>query len=330
MTPLDNEKQENRLDVVSKVMHFVERGVSVGLIVPTLNAGIDWPRWLAQLKSQTLQPDRVLIVDSSSTDNTAALALEAGYDVTVIQRSEFNHGTTRQVAAETLGDMDILVYMTQDAVLVNELSLANLISVFRNGDVAVAYGRQLPHRDSGLIGAHARLYNYSEDSEIRSLVDRRRLGIKVAFSSNSFAAYRRTVLSDVGGFPSNNIFGEDTYVVSKILLSGKSIGYCADAQVYHSHDYTFTQDFKRCFDIGVFHAREPWLREKFGSAEGEGKKFILSEFKFLMKKQPILLISAFFRSGLKYIAYRSGLLERLIPLPVKRKLSMHSRYWQEK
>ena len=328
MTLSRNLKLKKRPDAVIKVTEMVERNFSVGLIVPTLNAGNDWIRWLAQLKAQSLQPDRVLIVDSSSTDKTAALALDAGYEVTVIQRAEFNHGTTRQSAANLLSDMDILVYMTQDAVLVDEFAIANLVEVFTDSMIAVAYGRQLPHIGSGLIGAHARLYNYSQKSEIRSLGDKARLGLKVAFASNSFAAYRRTVLSEVGGFPSDNIFGEDTYVVSKILLLGKNIAYCANAKVYHSHDYTFSQDFKRCFDIGVFHAKEPWLREKFGSAEGEGKKFILSELRFLMSKKPILLVSAFIRSCLKYLAYRSGLLERFIPLFIKRKLSMHTRYWK--
>lgn len=304
------------------------KNLKVGLIVPTLNAGSDWSRWLDELASQSFKPHRVLIVDSSSTDNTAELARAAGHEVRVILRSEFNHGTTRGMAADILADMDILVYMTQDAVLADTDALANLLAVFSDRDIAVSYGRQLPHKDAKPIGAHARLYNYSKKSEIRNLSDKSRLGIKVAFASNSFSAYRADSLHSVGGFPSNNIFGEDTYVVSKIILSGRKIAYCADAKVYHSHDYTFSQDFKRCFDIGVFHAREPWLRAEFGSAEGEGKKFIFSEFSYLFKERPVLLVSAFIRSGLKYIGYRMGLLEAHIPLSVKRKISMHSKYWQ--
>ena len=305
------------------------RNFKVGLIVPTLNAGPDWSRWLEELASQSFKPDRVLIVDSSSIDNTAEFARIAGHEVKVISRSEFNHGTTREMAAGIFSDVDILVYMTQDAILANADAIANLLTVFSDPDIAVSYGRQLPHRYAKPIGAHARIYNYSEKSEIRTLSDKSRLGIKVAFASNSFAAYRAEALRSVGGFPSDNIFGEDTYVVSKIILAGKKIAYCANAHVYHSHDYTFIQDFKRCFDIGVFHAREPWLRSEFGSAEGEGKKFILSEFKYLFKERPVLLFSAFIRSGLKYIGYRAGLFEAHIPLNIKRKISMHSKYWKK-
>ena len=42
--------------------------------------------------------------------------------------------------------------------------------------------------------------------------------MKTAFNSNSFAAYRRKALKDVGGFPINTILSEDMYVTAKMLL----------------------------------------------------------------------------------------------------------------
>ena len=84
--------------------------------------------------------------------------------------------------------------------------------------------------------------------------------MKTAFNSNSFAAYRRKALKDVGGFPINTILSEDMYVTAKMLLKNWSVAYCADAKVYHSHNYTIWQEFKRYFDIGVFHAKEAWIR----------------------------------------------------------------------
>ena len=46
--------------------------VSFGLVVPMLNAARVWPQWFADLQQQSLQPARVLVVDSSSDDETAA------------------------------------------------------------------------------------------------------------------------------------------------------------------------------------------------------------------------------------------------------------------
>jgi rhamnosyltransferase len=151
--------------------------------------------------------------------------------------------------------------------------------------------------------------------------------MKTVFSSNSFAAYRRTALKDVEGFPTNTILSEDMYVTAKMLLKNWSVAYCADAKVYHSHNYTIWQEFKRYFDIGVFHAREAWIREIFGKAEGEGKKFVVSEVKMLMKNNPLLLIEMVFRDGMKFLGYRLGIKEKYLSRNIKRKISMTKRYW---
>lgn len=301
--------------------------VSFAVVVPTLNAGPAWQQWIDGLKSQSATPDKVLIVDSSSNDATADIAAAAGYDVLRIERKDFNHGTTRQLAAERLGDAEIIVYLTQDAILADQDALKNLLSTFADPSVAIAYGRQLPHRDAKPIGAHARIFNYTEKSEVKSANDISRLGLKVAFVSNSFAAYRRAVLMSIGGFPSDNIFGEDTYVSAKVILAGLKVAYVSDAKVFHSHDYSVIQDFQRYFDIGVFHSREPWLRSAFGGAEGEGKRFVVSELRFLMKNAIFLIPSSMFRTLVKYVGYRMGLIEHRLSKKTKLKLSMHKGYW---
>ncbi len=130
-----------------------------------------------------------------------------------------------------------------------------------------------------------------------------------------------------GGFPSQVILGEDTYVAGRMLLMGYKIAYAADACVYHSHDYPILQEFKRYFDIGVMHQRERWMLDEFGSADGEGKRFVLEQMRYLWKRRPTLIPSALTRIGAKLIAYRLGRMEQSIPIAFKRRVSMHSRYW---
>ena len=299
----------------------------IGLIVPTLNAGSQWSDWIALLKSQSLQPDRVLVVDSSSDDQTIQLARQAGFEVLSIQRSDFNHGATRQLAANHLSDAEILIYLTQDALLADNNALKYLVEAFSNPLVGAAYGRQLPHLDAGVLGAHARDFNYGAKSEVRSMKDIPVRGLKTVFISNSFSAYRKSALMAVGGFPANVILGEDTFVVSKMVLAGWEVAYCAEAKVRHSHDYTIVQEFKRYFDTGVFHGRETWIRQAMGGADGEGKRFVLSELRCLVRKAPWLIPSALLRTGMKYLGYKLGMMENKIPLSIKRRLSMHKRYW---
>jgi rhamnosyltransferase len=300
----------------------------VGLIVPTLNAGDTWSNWLQALAQQTRQPDRLLLIDSSSTDHTVALARKQGFEIRIIDKSTFNHGGTRQWGLEVLHDMDVIVFLTQDAVLADRHAIENLLAAFDDPVVATAYGRQLPHPNAGPVAAHARLFNYPHQNQLRSLVDRDRFGIKTVFTSNSFAAYRRDVLLQLGGFPTHTVMNEDTFVAGLILKAGWSIAYRADAKVYHSHDYGFIDEFKRYFDIGVFHANTLWLQQTFGGAVGEGRRFVLSELMYLLKFAPGLIPSAIIRTGLKALGYKLGMWHERLPFALKPYLSMHKAYWQ--
>ena len=132
----------------------------------------------------------------------------------------------------------------------------------------------------------------------------------------------------VGGFPKDVIFGEDTITAAKLLLSGWKIAYAAEAQVYHSHDYTWSQDFRRYFDIGVLHAREPWLLEEFGGTGGEGSRFVGSELHYLWRNRRAYIPSALIRSALKLLGYRLGRNENKLSLRWKQKLSMHHGFWK--
>jgi rhamnosyltransferase len=300
--------------------------VQVYVVIPTLNAAQDWEGF-APIVSRWISPDRVLIIDSSSDDGTDILAKTCGFRLVQISRSEFNHGATRQLAVDRFPDAELYVFLTQDAVLSSTESLDHLVRVFEDPRVAIAYGRQLPRLGATPIEAHARIFNYPETPSIRTLAARDELGFKAIFVSNSFAAYRRAALMDVGGFPSNVIMGEDTVTGAKVLLNGWQIAYVANAVVRHSHSYSLTQEFRRYFDIGVLHSRESWLVEEFQQANGEGARFVSSEVEYLGANSPWLIPSAFIRTVLKLIAYKLGWLERRLPLAAKRRMSMHKTFW---
>jgi len=301
---------------------------SIAVVVPTLNAATLWPVFQSALAAQTVQPAHVLIIDSSSTDETRSLAEIAGYRVMPVAREEFNHGGTRQMAANLLSDVEIVVFLTQDAVLAEPTALAKLIRVMRSPEVGAAYGRQLPRRGATPIEAHARVFNYPPVSDLRDLSSRERLGFKAIFISNSFAAYRRTALLEVGGFPSDVIFGEDTITAARLLLADWNIAYVADAQVYHSHSYTWKQEFERYFDIGVLHSREAWLLRDFGQTRSEGSRFVISEMKYLLSRAWWMIPSALIRTGLKLLGYRLGRKETQLSPAIKRRLSMQPSFWR--
>jgi rhamnosyltransferase len=301
--------------------------VPIAVIVPTRNAATDWTAFASALVAN-VEPPSVMIVDSSSTDGTAELAHTEGFRVYRVPLAEFNHGGTRQLAAELLADAEILIFLTQDTVLADASAIKALLEPFEDPTVAAAFGCQLPRIGATPIEAHARLFNYPAQSSIRVLESRETMGFKAIFISNSFAAYRRDALMAVGGFPRDVIFGEDTITAAKLLLSRWKIAYVAEAQVYHSHSYTWTQDFKRYFDIGVLHARESWLLQNFGSTSGEGGRFVRSELNYLWPRSWWLIPSALIRTALKLIGYRLGRIENKLSRGWKRRLSMHGGFWK--
>ena len=80
--------------------------MKVSLVIPTLNAGAYIEPLLKRLKEQTVPIDEIVIVDSSSEDDTVAKANKFdGVKVFSIKRKEFNHGGTRAFAfQQTSGD----------------------------------------------------------------------------------------------------------------------------------------------------------------------------------------------------------------------------------
>ncbi|MGR6337096.1 glycosyltransferase family 2 protein [Priestia megaterium] len=305
--------------------------MNISIIIPTLNAEKDLKNNLLTLnKYNQLTNYEVIVVDSQSTDNTVKIAKEQNYKVIEINRKDFNHGGTRNLAA-TYANGDILVYLTQDIIIYEDQSIHKLIQpLLENENIGLSYGRQLPHENAGFFGSMARLFNYDENSLIKNQSNSKELGIKTVFCSNSFAAYRKSTLEQVGGFPKNVILGEDSYVAGKMILKGWAIYYCAEAKVRHSHDYNLISEFKRNFDIGVFHTHEKWILESFNGAEGEGVKFVIKEINYLIKSKKIHLIPiSFLRNASKYLGYKLGRNEKYLNGSFKKKISMYNGYWQE-
>ncbi|HRF57710.1 MAG TPA: glycosyltransferase [Campylobacterales bacterium] len=299
--------------------------MNYSIVVPFRNAeafiGLLLPRLLEQHNCI-----EIIAIDSESTDATAQLLSSYPIKYIHILASEFNHGATRDMAMR-LAASEIVVFLTQDALPDASDSLATLVNSFEDESVGIAYGRQLPHKDAKPFGAHARLFNYPKESRLKTYTDKSELGIKTPFCSNSFAAYRKSAYLEVGGFPTDTILSEDMLAAAKMLKAGYKVAYNADSCVYHSHDYGITEEFRRYFDTGVFHARNSWIREEFGGAGGEGARYVSSELRYLAKGAPYLIPQLFIRNAAKLFGFRLGLIEDTLALWLKKKLSMHKGYW---
>ncbi len=277
----------------------------VSVIIPTYNAGNVLDRLLLSLKEQNVVSE-IIVIDSSSTDNTGTIAKDHNVKLMSVDKKDFNHGVARNAAA-LQAEGDIIIFMTQDAFPLDHFCIENLIKQLQVDSIAAVYGRQIPQEDAMPTEKFARLYNYPEGPIIKGREQTEEMGIKTFFFSNVFSAIRRKEFQEVGGFPENVIMFEDMLFAAKLIEQGYKIAYASEAKVIHSHDYSLVQQLRRYYQAGISFQRNPWFMRYAGSNK-EGITFLKEEIKFLFKQKKYLWVFyAIFEAMCKYTGYRLGL-----------------------
>lgn len=279
----------------------------IGLVIPTLRAGASFEQLLCQLDRQGCKLARKLVVDSSSEDGTVELAAKHGFETRVIPRKSFNHGLTRQQAIDWLADdVDIVVFLTQDVLMPESDALSALVAPFADEDVGAVCGRQLPHVGASLGTRLQREFSYGSSDRRIVFEDRKKLGIRAAFLSDAFSAYRVKAIQAVGGFPKLNV-SEDMYMGAKLLMNGWALYYAAGARVHHSHEYGIRSAYRRYSEIGRFQSSEKWILDTFGKSEGAGLELLKKQMQAAWdRKAPLAAAGFIMDDAVKYLAFRMG------------------------
>lgn len=300
----------------------------VVLVVLTYNAAKTIERLLQAINQQSFKPDKILLIDSSSTDATLSKLAPFDIQLKIIPQTEFDHGTTRKLAVSFI-DANYYIFLTQDSILTHKDSLQRLMANFSDPTVGCVYGRQLPNDTADLLASHVRLFNYPVVSNCYQLTPNSKNNYRACFNSDGFAAYRKTALLAVGSFPEKTILCEDTYVAGKMYLSGWKIVYASDAKVTHSHNYTLWQYFKFNFDIGVFHAMNPWLLDNFTGLSAEGVRYLLTALQYCVKKSSYLTVpKVLIHITMNFIGYNLGRVYSWLPSRLCKQLSLCKFYWK--
>jgi len=299
---------------------------NVSVIIPTLQAGEELRRLIEKLQNQTLAPREILVIDSASTDGTPEIALGCGARVIGIDRKDFDHGGTRNLAASyAVGE--VLVFMTQDAVPAHPEMLERLVAPLEDERIACAYARQEPRPDAGVLERLTRAHLYPEQSDVKWKSDLPRHGIRTFFCSNVCAAYRRDVFEQLGRFPSPVLFNEDLFFAARSIMADYGVAYAADACVVHSHEYTLGQQFRRYFDNGVSMCGNDWVYAHSGVGKS-GSGMVLAITRELIRSRQMRYIPRLLmESAAKFIGYQLGKRHRLLPGALCRRFSMHRGIW---
>jgi rhamnosyltransferase len=281
--------------------------MKITLIIPTLNAGHCLGNLLSGLREQDTAPVEIIIIDSSSEDNTVRIAESFGGKTIVVPRKSFNHGKTRNVAArEAKGD--VLAFMTQDALPFDNSLLRVLTAPLGQPDIAATFGRQIPKPDAPLPEVFARAFNYPDVPSVKGISDTGEYGIKTFFFSNVCSAIKRDLFFKAGMFPENIRLNEDMLLAAKFMISGYKVSYVPEAKVFHSHNFSLLNQFRRYYNIAASLRRNSWILE-YARPEGEGIRFMKEQASFLLKHRGYRWIPYVFLDSLaKYAGYRMGLL----------------------
>ena len=301
--------------------------IKIAVIIPTFNAAASLGLLVSKLQSQKQAVNQILIIDSDSTDKTGELAQELEVKFITIEPDSFDHGETRNLAADHV-DGDILVYMTQDALPANEEVIGNLIKpLLKEPNIIVSYARQKAVPEASLSEQYLRLANYPPFSVIKSKEDVPAMGIKVFQNSNVCAAYRRREFDLLRRFPYPVPCNEDMLYAARAIFAGYKVAYTAEALVWHTHCLNCRKLFRRYFDIAASLSCEPRIRT-IGKVEAKGFEFFRNQLAFIGDRGKLYQLPIMFlESGAKYLGYKAGENHNCFPKGLKKYLGLNTLYW---
>lgn len=214
------------------------------------------------------------ITESETANAVAEKVAAAGYEYFFVKKEEFSHSLTREKAIFEYCENEVVVMLSQDAVLFDENSIAELAKVI-DEEVVYAYGRQICRKKT--IEHYVRQKNYGDTSETVSQKDVEELQLHAFFASDAFAAYYRPTFLSLGGYGEHMMMSEDMFYAKKVIDAGYKKAYVAEAVAEHAHHYSFKQLYNRYFQTGIWFAEHPEFDEY--KATNSGLSLALYVFK---------------------------------------------------
>ncbi|NTV22228.1 MAG: glycosyltransferase [Candidatus Yonathbacteria bacterium] len=250
---------------------------TVSVLICSLNGASRIGACIKSVYTQTIDTEHIecIVVDDGSTDDTAQVATVAGAQVIRLETNKGIPIARNTALAASTGE--IVVFIDDDCIA-DPFWLERLITIFTNDDTVAAGGKisayrpmtlserymeasgygNPPHpsaiRISGILG---RLIRYIDTMFHPIMEETAPIATGEAYTAN--AAYRRSVIMQVGGFDETLRTGEDSEISARLRRIGK-IMYVPDAIVYHQH-YTTLQKvigepYRRSRDAFLTYAKQ--------------------------------------------------------------------------
>lgn len=322
----------------------------ISIFIPTLNAGKNFENILKSIFNQKYKNFEVIIIDSGSNDSTiniinkfsrenniSKLELKKNTQKNItldnsskirllhIKKKEFGHGRTRNLALKYARGQ-IIVFLSQDALARDNEWLTNLLNPLKNKGIGATFSRQIPYKNADITEKCFYSYYFQDKDTVKpNLSSKNKLDNY--FFSNVSSAIKKDVLKKFP-FDESLIMSEDQGFAKKIIENKLKTYYCSKSVVIHSHNYNLMLTFKRYFDSAF--SLSQIFGGNFRKICNYGLHYLIYELKFVLKKQPSKIFYLLLKDLLKVVATTLGIYNKFIPTFIKKKLSLHSYYFDNR
>lgn len=201
--------------------------VHCSLIIRAFNEERHIGRLLEGVRRQTVQDVEIILVDSGSTDATAAISAQYGAKIVHIPPAEFTFGRSLNLglAAAT---RDLVAIASAHVYPVYPDWLERLLEPFDDPRVALVYGKQRGGETSSFSEQQVFAHWYPDHSNLAQ---------GHPFCNNANAAIRRSVW-EKNPYDETLTGLEDLAWARGALVGGYTVAYVADAEIVHLHNET--------------------------------------------------------------------------------------------
>jgi rhamnosyltransferase len=211
-------------------------GQKVSIIIRTYNEEYFLDEVLRKVHSQ-LKDDldlEVIIVDSGSTDRTLVIAKSHDCKIVKIDKTIFSFGLSLNVGCDAATG-DYLVFLSGHCVPVDDFWLISLVQPLIEGKSIYTYGRQCGGKKT----------KFSENLLFEKFYPKHSLIPQEGyFCNNANAALQKSIWKKYR-FDESLTGLEDMHLAKRLFQGGASIGYVAEASVFHFHDETWRTVLRR-------------------------------------------------------------------------------------
>ncbi len=232
--------------------------MKIDIICPLYNAEAYIEKLDNSIKKQKkVEINRIKYVLTKSKDHTEQILKAINANYKTIEPQEFSHSLIREKEAFE-SSADILVFITQDIIIEDDMWLYYLVKDIENGKCEASYSNQICINNS--IEKYTRELNYPNESSFVNKDDINKLQLRTFFFSDASSAIKKDIFIKLNGYDNKDLpISEDMYIAYKLIINDYTIKYCADSKVIHSHNFTLKQLYSRYYLTGKFFKQNEYL-----------------------------------------------------------------------